>query len=225
MSPIQRRGTLTFWKDDRGFGFIEPEDQSRRVFLHISAVRSPERRPQEGDVILYQLSTDQDGKLRALNASIVEVNIPANSTGATGKPIRKSSAPRSTAKRLPLWLEVALLSALPLVGSVHFLGAMANPIPLMLYGSMSLVAFIAYSEDKSRAQTNRWRVPEKTLHLLELAGGWIGGFIAQRQIRHKNRKRSYQIQFWAIVLLHLVFWVVWLANVEGVMDALSNSNS
>ncbi|HEY9762784.1 MAG TPA: cold shock and DUF1294 domain-containing protein [Trichocoleus sp.] len=223
MAPIQRRGTLVVWKDDRGFGFIEPDDNSGRAFLHISAVCSPQRRPQEGDIILYQLSTDQDGKLRALNAAIAGLSVPDTPSKPIQQPNRTGSTRAASTTRLPLWLEVTLLSALPLIGSVHFLGTMANPMPLMLYGVMSLITLIAYSEDKSRAEAHRWRISEKNLHLLELTGGWIGGFIAQRQIRHKNRKTTYQVVFWAIVLLHLTFWVIWLANVGDFRDALMES--
>jgi cold shock CspA family protein len=31
------KGTLTEWKDDRGFGFIEPAEGGGRVFCHIKA--------------------------------------------------------------------------------------------------------------------------------------------------------------------------------------------
>ncbi len=67
---------------------------------------------------------------------------------------------------------------------------------------MSLVTFKLYAEDKSRAQQKQWRIPENILHLSELAGGWLGGIIAQRRLRHKSVKRSYQITFWGIVILH-----------------------
>jgi uncharacterized membrane protein YsdA (DUF1294 family) len=38
---------------------------------------------------------------------------------------------------------------------------------------------------------------------LELAGGWPGAFLAQRRLRHKCSKVSYQITFWLIVSLHI----------------------
>ncbi len=42
-----RSGKLTKWKDERGFGFIQPVDGSQEVFLHISEVKDATRRPQE----------------------------------------------------------------------------------------------------------------------------------------------------------------------------------
>jgi uncharacterized membrane protein YsdA (DUF1294 family) len=38
------------------------------------------------------------------------------------------------------------------------------------------------------------------LHLLELLGGWLAAFLAQRRLRHKSSKGSYQFVFWLIVL-------------------------
>ena len=70
MNPVRYKGLLKTWKDDRGFGFIQPDDNSKEVFLHISALPGTSRRPQVGDTILYQLATEQDGKVRASNALI-----------------------------------------------------------------------------------------------------------------------------------------------------------
>ncbi|MBF1999604.1 MAG: cold shock domain-containing protein [Synechococcales cyanobacterium M58_A2018_015] len=39
MTPGFRRGTLIHWNDERGFGFIQPVDGSREVFLHITALK------------------------------------------------------------------------------------------------------------------------------------------------------------------------------------------
>ena len=62
------QGRLKTWKDDRGFGFIKPNDRGKDVFLHISALKRSSRRPKIGDIILYDL-VSTDG-IRATNASI-----------------------------------------------------------------------------------------------------------------------------------------------------------
>lgn len=63
-------GRLTKWNDDRGFGFIQPIDGSKEVFLHISALKKAVRRPQVGDMIWYDRVTEENGKIRAVKASI-----------------------------------------------------------------------------------------------------------------------------------------------------------
>lgn len=61
-----------------------------------------------------------------------------------------------------------------------------------VYLIMSLFAFIAYASDKRAAVRGEWRVPESTLHVLELLGGWPGALFAQKRLRHKSSKLSYQ---------------------------------
>jgi len=65
---------------------------------------------------------------------------------------------------------------------------------------VSALAYWVYAVDKRRAEEGLWRVPEAHLHLLELLGGWPGAFLAQRRLRHKCSKGSYQFVFWLIVL-------------------------
>ncbi len=74
---------------------------------------------------------------------------------------------------------------------------------LVSYAVMSFITFGVMVIDKQRAVHSRRRISESTLHLLELVGGWPGSLLAQRLVRHKNRKLKYQIVFWAIVALHI----------------------
>lgn len=95
----------------------------------------------------------------------------------------------------------------PLLVGVDLLALLAA-----VYGLMSLICFVAYYRDKQFAIKGQQRTPEARLHLYEVLGGWPGGLLAQRLIRHKNRKWSYQLVFWLIVLLHLALagLVLWL---------------
>ena len=73
-----------------------------------------------------------------------------------------------------------------------------------VYLVMSLFAFIVYASDKRAAVRGDWRVSESTLHVLELLGGWPGALFAQKRLRHKCSKLSYQIEFYVMVALNLV---------------------
>ncbi len=79
-----------------------------------------------------------------------------------------------------------------------------------VYLVMSLVTGAAYWLDKRLAQGGGRRISERTLHLLALAFGWPGALLAQRLVRHKNRKVSFQLVFWLIVGGHLAAWAWWL---------------
>jgi uncharacterized membrane protein YsdA (DUF1294 family) len=98
------------------------------------------------------------------------------------------------------FLIVAALLGLP-VYATHRLGV--DYLWIGLYAVVaSAVAFSVYAVDKRRAEKGLWRVSEAQLHLLELLGGWPGAFLAQRRLRHKCSKSSYQFIFWLIVLAY-----------------------
>lgn len=75
MTKTQIKGVLKTWKEDRGFGFISPDDGGKDIFIHISALKGASRRPVAGDVIYYQVARDNRGKFKAINASIEGVEI------------------------------------------------------------------------------------------------------------------------------------------------------
>lgn len=67
--------------------------------------------------------------------------------------------------------------------------------------SINFVTFIAYGVDKKAAQRGDWRIPEAQLHSLEFLGGWCGALLGQKIFHHKNKKRSYQAFFWALMFV------------------------
>lgn len=202
MKPSLRSGKLIKWKDDRGFGFILPNDGSQEIFLHISDIKDATRRPLINDTIYYNQAVDQKGKICAKNAFIL---------GARKKN-RSSQNKKSFQHSISaiLIFQVFCLAILPSIGSISFTLETGNPLPIILYPIMSIITYLLYSHDKSKAQQKAWRIPEKTLHLCEFIGGWFGGFIAQKKLRHKNKKQSYQLVFWLIVIIHHFAWFYWL---------------
>ncbi len=79
---------------------------------------------------------------------------------------------------------------------------------------MSATSFIFYARDKYAAIHYQWRIPENTLHILSLLGGWPGAIIAQQTLRHKNIKSAFQIKFWLVMIINTVFFV-WLHSHKG----------
>ncbi|WP_338760776.1 DUF1294 domain-containing protein [Massilia sp. METH4] len=71
------------------------------------------------------------------------------------------------------------------------------------YACTSLACFILYAIDKRAARLGRRRTPERTLLLLGLVGGWPGGLLGQRLLRHKSSKTSFQVKFWIGTGVHL----------------------
>jgi uncharacterized membrane protein YsdA (DUF1294 family) len=85
--------------------------------------------------------------------------------------------------------------------------------PALVYLPASLVTVAAYGLDKRRARrAGARRIRERTLHLLELFGGWPGALWAQQAFRHKTRDRAFRLVFWALVGLHLLAWAAWASR-------------
>jgi CspA family cold shock protein len=59
-------GTVKFFNDSKGFGFITPEDGSKDVFVHVNGLIDE---IQEGDKVSYDVEEGPKG----LNASNVKV--------------------------------------------------------------------------------------------------------------------------------------------------------
>lgn len=65
-------GTVKWFNATKGYGFIQPEDGSKDVFLHISDVqRSGLQDVREGDRLEFEVQQGQQGKLSACNLRMV----------------------------------------------------------------------------------------------------------------------------------------------------------
>jgi cold shock protein len=65
-------GTVKWFNAQKGYGFIQPDDGSKDVFVHISAVeRAGLTGLQEGQKLDYELQRGQQGKSSAENLRAV----------------------------------------------------------------------------------------------------------------------------------------------------------
>ena len=66
-------GTVKWFNAAKGFGFLEPEDRSKDVFVHISEVEKAGLRSlREGQKVSYELQVGNNGKTSAGNLSSSE---------------------------------------------------------------------------------------------------------------------------------------------------------
>ncbi len=83
-----------------------------------------------------------------------------------------------------------------------------QPLVAWLIG-VSATAFVYYGYDKLAAQRDRLRVPESVLLGLALLGGSPGALLAMLAFRHKIRKGSFLLAFFAVLLVQLVAVAAW----------------
>ncbi len=70
--------------------------------------------------------------------------------------------------------------------------------------SAGVATFAAYGYDKMQAARGAWRVPEMILHVLSLAGGFLGGWAGMLGFRHKTQKSIFTV----VLAIATVIWIV-----------------
>jgi len=64
-------GTVKWFNSQKGYGFIQPDDGAKDVFVHISAVeRAGLGSLQEGQKLTYEIERGQQGKTSAVNLQL-----------------------------------------------------------------------------------------------------------------------------------------------------------
>jgi len=191
---MRKAGRIKSWHADKGYGFIDIHADLEDVFFHVSALRTRVVQPKVGDRVSFELAKGKDGRMQAFNVTIAGAPKPGAGAGANW---------------LPAFVGMVALAASALGALEGYLPRLVGIVSLMA----SFIAFIAYADDKVRANRKAWRIPEANLHLIALCGGWPGALAAQHLLRHKNRKHAFQVVFWATVVLNIGALVLWKAVV------------
>jgi uncharacterized membrane protein YsdA (DUF1294 family)/cold shock CspA family protein len=191
------------WNADLGYGYVEHNKD--RVILHVRDFAERRDRPEVGDRISFSLGTDPQGRTCAKGAR----QLDGGGRLKTGQ---------------------AILLAVLLLVPVMAIGR--NSAALDLRYTLGYLFFIQaltyglYWIDKRRARAAAAnRIPESGLHLAELTGGWPAAYVAQRWLRHKSSKISYQIFFWLIVVLHEYAAIDYLLGGTLTHQAIQNLRS
>jgi uncharacterized membrane protein YsdA (DUF1294 family)/cold shock CspA family protein len=193
---MRMKGKLIKWNADKAFGFIQPNGGGEHVFIHKTALSNRNRTPQINDVITFSITKDNQGRYCANEATF------------SGEKLKKNQAKKVS--KFSIYLAVLFLGSI----SIAFF---LNHIPknlLFAYLGLSIVTFLAYWFDKSKAQRGAWRTQESTLHMFSLLGGWPGAAIAQQVLRHKSQKREFRTGFWFTAIIN-VGALAWLLSPNG----------
>lgn len=85
------KGTIVSWKGDKGFGFINPEGKAEQVFFHISSVKKATRKPEVGDVVIFDVAKDAQGRLKATHVLLEGVSLATSGSSKiiVTEPVKK----------------------------------------------------------------------------------------------------------------------------------------
>jgi len=182
---VRKKGILTTWNDNKGYGFITPVGETKEIFIHISEYQG---RPLLNDKLSFTLSKDKNGKDCATNA------------------IKFHKAKLTYTTKSTHTIGIPSIFSITIFYIILFYFSKEESIQIYIipyYIAISIFTFFIYSKDKDYAQDGSWRISENTLHLLSILGGWTGALIAQDKLQHKSSKFSFKIVFFLTILINI----------------------
>lgn len=210
---IRKKGKIIKWNDEKGYGFILPNDSQKNIFVHIKSFSDKSLRPTVGEHVTYTVQQNNDGRDSAIRVSRATDNVLRNRTSGNRKKninpsykrINKNSIQTDTKSShsiSPIYIVIILSFSVFLI---HFsIEGKLPPFVIPIYIIMGMMTYYIYSEDKDMAINNERRTSEQRLLALSLFGGWLGALIAQQKFRHKTKKISFQMSFWTTVFFNVI---------------------
>ena len=77
------------------------------------------------------------------------------------------------------------------------------PLIVLLLLLINLITFIVFVYDKQLAKNKKNRISERSLFLLLLFGGIIGGILGMLIFRHKTSKKSFLVKLFIVLILQI----------------------
>lgn len=201
---MQQLGKVVYWQDQKGFGFLICQQTGQKLFFHIRDFIVDKSRPALGDILTFTTGTDKQGRPIA---TALALHHPANSITTAPQPYIDLDYAQDVALYFRAAFLVIVIIAL-LFGSLPYI------LPL-LYLEASLLTYWLYQTDKNAAIARQpQRLPEESLQMFSLIGGWPGALLAQRKLAHKRRKPLFQREFWLVALANSLV-LLWLLSQHG----------
>lgn len=210
---MRDQGRLVEWFDDKGYGFIQPNDDSKgRVFLHIKDFARPGPRPINGCALEYVVQLDAQGRYKAKQVTYLKATQTKQSQKKAQAHSNRSSQSQNNMQPMKI-LSVVYIIALVILAMLGKL----PPFALMFISVINLICYWMYKQDKQAAQAGERRVPENTLHILSFLGGWPAAWLAQQQLRHKTQKQPFRKIYFCTIIFNILLIMWWISPLNGLM--------
>jgi uncharacterized membrane protein YsdA (DUF1294 family) len=115
-------------------------------------------------------------------------------------------SPAHKPKQFYMW--VSIIGIVTITTLIYYMAGPVSPYNILLTGA-GIVTFLLYGFDKMQAKRDGGRVPEIILHLLVLAGGFIGGWAGRIVFRHKTRKPVFLVVLILATVSHCLYALWW----------------
>lgn len=140
------KGKICDWKDDKGFGFIISENQSNKIFFHISDIETKQRRPKIGDFVDFDLTRDNQQRVKAKNISINRLSTRKNilENKSNVEPIKKTILD---------YIAIIFFLLSTIAGGFNFYQT-KDLNNIILYGIVIIVSLIFLSRQKKPKENN-----------------------------------------------------------------------
>ena len=202
---MRDQGRLVEWFDEKGYGFIQPNDDSKdRVFLHIKDFARQGPRPILGCALEYNVIVDVQGRYRAQQVSYLKASQTQKSRTSKVSPKKTEQGQRWSPMQIASVAYIVFLALLVLLGRL-------SGLVLLLISVMNAASYWFYAQDKEAAKNGQRRVPENTLHLLSFLGGWPAAWLAQQKLRHKTQKQPFRKIYFCTILFNILL-ILWLIS-------------
>lgn len=200
---MRDQGRLVEWFDEKGYGFIQPNDTSKdRVFLHIKDFARQGPRPIVGCALEYTVLLDGEGRFRAQQVMYLKAS-------QTQKILPKPKNVNKQAQKLKP-MQIACVGYI-LALAVFTISGLLSGMVLLFISIINALTYWMYAQDKEAALLGKRRVPEQTLHILSFLGGWPTAWLAQEKLRHKTQKQPFRKIYFCTIALNILL-ILWLIS-------------
>ena len=200
---MRDQGRLVEWFDDKGYGFIQPNDASKdRVFLHIKDFARQGPRPIVGCALEYTVLLDGEGRFRAQQVMYLKAS-------QTQKILPKPKNVNVQQQKLKP-MQIACVGYILALAVFTLLGLLSGMV-LLFISIINALTYWLYAQDKEAALLGNRRVPEQTLHVLSFLGGWPTAWLAQEKMRHKTQKQPFRKIYFCTIALNILL-ILWLIS-------------